>query len=86
MNEMYIISFNSTHNAIKMEKLLVQNNIKVTTLPTPREISASCGISIRFLLQDIEEVRKIMNENEVDNKGIFRVFKDEQGKRNIESM
>ena len=39
MNEMYIVAFNSTHHAIRTEKLLSENNIKVTTLPTPREIS-----------------------------------------------
>ena len=49
MNEMYIVSFNSTHHAIRTEKLLSENNMKVTTLPTPREISSSCGISVRFL-------------------------------------
>ena len=38
MNEMYIVAFNSTHHAIRTEKLLSENNIKVTTLPTPREI------------------------------------------------
>lgn len=86
MNEMYIISFNSTHNAIRTEKLLAENNIKVTTLPTPREISASCGISIRFLLENIDKVREIIKENEIDNKGIYRIFKNESGKRELEQM
>ena len=49
MNEMYIVSFNSTHHAIRLGKLLEEATIRATTLPTPREITASCGISIRFL-------------------------------------
>ena len=49
MNEMYIVSFNSTHHAIRLDKLLGESSVRATTLPTPREITASCGISIRFL-------------------------------------
>ena len=84
MNEMYIVSFNSTHNAIRTEKLLVENDVVVTTLPTPREISASCGISIRFLKDDVENVRRIIKENEVENKGIYRVSKNSDGKRSVD--
>ena len=55
MNEMYIVSFNSTHHAIRLDKLLGEASVRATTLPTPREITASCGISIRFLYEDIEK-------------------------------
>ena len=44
MNEMYIVSFNSTHHAIRLDKLLGEASVRATTLPTPREITASCGI------------------------------------------
>ena len=54
MNEMYIISFNSTHQAIKCDKAFGKNEIDYTVLPTPREISQSCGMSIRFGLEDID--------------------------------
>ena len=42
MNQMYIVSFNSTHHAIRSEKLFGENSLKVMALPTPREITASC--------------------------------------------
>ena len=35
---MYIISFNSTHQAIKCDKAFGKNEIDYTVLPTPREI------------------------------------------------
>ena len=56
MNEMYIISFNSTHQAIKCDKAFGKNEIDYTVLPTPREISQSCGMSIRFGLEDIPQL------------------------------
>ena len=41
MNEMYIVSFNSTHHAIRLDKLLGESSVRATTLPTPREITPS---------------------------------------------
>lgn len=38
-----IISFNSTTQALKASKLLPKGEV----IPTPRKISASCGLSIR---------------------------------------
>ncbi|OJT74733.1 hypothetical protein BM530_14345, partial [Clostridioides difficile] len=55
MNQMYIVSFNSTHHAIRSEKLFGENSLKVMALPTPREITASCGISIKFSFEDMEK-------------------------------
>ena len=60
MNEMYIISFNSTHQAIKCDKAFGKNEIDYTVLPTPREISQSCGMSIRFGLEDIDTIKKLL--------------------------
>lgn len=79
MNEMYFVSFNSTHHAIKSEKIFLENKINCTTLPTPREVSASCGISIRFLKEDLDKVIKVLDESEF--RGIFRLVKDEDGKK-----
>lgn len=81
METMYIVAFNSTHNAIKTEKLLQKDDIKATTLPTPREISASCGISIKFEKEDLERVKNILSENNIDCKGLFMIEKHEGGKR-----
>lgn len=82
MGTMYIVAFNSTHNAIKSEKLLQDANLKVTTLPTPREISASCGISIKFEKVDVDTVKSILSENKIEFKGFYVIEKLEGGKRN----
>ncbi len=84
MNEMYIISFNSTHHAIRTDKLLNEENIKSTTLPTPREITASCGISIRFLLENLENIKEIVKDNKIEIKGIYKISKNLDGKKEVE--
>ncbi len=81
MNNFYLIAFNSTHHAIRTEKLLKNLEIKTMTLPTPREIAASCGLSIKFDIEDFEKIKKTMHENSLERKGIYHLIKDEQGKR-----
>lgn len=81
MNDFYIISFNSTHHAIRTEKLLMDAGLTVITLPTPREIAASCGLSIKFDFENLDRVNEIMNENNLERRGVFHINKDSNGER-----
>lgn len=83
MNEMYIVAFNSTHHAIRTDKVLNEKNLKVTTLPTPREISSSCGISVRFLKEDMDTVLDSLEENEILYNGIFKVNRIDGGQKEV---
>lgn len=51
-NTFYVISFENTHTAMLAQKLL-KPNFKFQVIPTLREITQSCGISI--MLQDITQ-------------------------------
>ena len=74
MEEKYfVISFDSTHHAIKGEKLLKESNINVKMMPTPREITASCGLSIRFENEDFEKIEDIIKDSELSIKGIYEM-------------
>lgn len=81
MDNFYLISFNSTHHAIRTEKLLLGEGFKIMTLPTPREIAASCGLSIRFEKEDMEKINRIMEENFLERRGIFYLKKSDNGIR-----
>lgn len=83
MNDFYIISFNSTHHAIRAEKLLVEAGLSVMTLPTPREIAASCGLSIKFEFNDIEVINNIMKDNSIERRGIYHILKKESKREAI---
>ena len=67
-----IITFNSTHHAISGEKIFKDNEITFKTIPTPREITLSCGLSILFNLEDIERVRELHKDNMLSIKGIYK--------------
>ena len=86
MNEMYIVSFNSTQYAMRADKLIRENNITSTTLPTPREITASCGISIRFLKEDLEKVSSILKNNSVEFKGLYHIKRLENGQKEVNKI
>lgn len=44
--ETYVIAFESTHAAMATERAL--SHVKTTMLPTPKAISAGCGMSLKF--------------------------------------
>lgn len=67
----YVISFDSTHHAIKAEKLFKEHNLNIKMMPTPREITASCGLSIRFESGDLQEVEDIINTEDLAVKGKY---------------
>ena len=55
-----LISFASVHQAIKAETLLARAGLAVTPLPTPREISVSCGQCLLFAAKDQNQVLAIL--------------------------
>ncbi len=81
----YVISFDSTHHAIKAEKLFKEHNLNIRMMPTPREITASCGLSIRFEVGDLEEVEDIINQEELAVKGKYKM-KREDGVRSAQKI
>ena len=74
----YVITFNSTYHAIRGEKLLLNENLIVRTIPTPREITESCGLSIKFIEEDLEKIKYIIKENDLNIKGIYELSKDKK--------
>ncbi len=81
MDEIYgVVTFNSTHHAIRGEKILKDINIKIKTIPTPRDITSSCGLSIKFEIDNYKEVKSIIMENKLEIKGIYKIIKSEKGR------
>ncbi|MEW9121403.1 MAG: DUF3343 domain-containing protein [Thermotaleaceae bacterium] len=78
--EFYVIAFESTHHAMQTEKYL-KTKFSIETIPTPREISASCGLSIKFSRDIFADVTDMLKK---ENRGyhVFRVERKE-GKRQI---
>lgn len=69
----YVIAFDSTHYAISTEKKLVAAGAPITMVPTPREISTSCGLSIRIRDEDLETVLAALGETSKEGMTLFRI-------------
>ena len=75
-NEVYgVLTFESTHHPISGEKVFKEAGLKFKTIPTPREITSSCGLSIRFNLDDLENIVEKIKETELAIKGVYKLTK-----------
>lgn len=61
----YIALFFSQNGAVKYNSFLKKQNLQGVMLPTPRNLSSSCGIAVRFnydlpisniLIEDIDKI------------------------------
>lgn len=71
----YVIAFESTHAAMATERAL-KPLAKITMLPTPKAISAGCGMSIKFEATDDAEAVSLAG-NSPDAKGMAALFRQE---------
>lgn len=77
---MIIVAFASTHDALEIEDALIKNDIDLRTIPTPREITAGCGISLKLDEKYLQYVNKILKEHDIINIQIFCEIIDEDKK------
>lgn len=79
-----IVTFNSTHHAISGEKIFKDKEIPFKTIPTPREITLSCGLSILFSLEDIDKVKELHSNEILSIKGIYKYTIEGKNKSIVE--
>lgn len=58
----YVIAFESTHAAMAANKALAAAGCAFAMIPTPREISAGCGMSLRFAASSDAEAQATAEE------------------------
>ena len=73
--EYTLITFKSTHYAIGAEEIFEAEDMDFKTIPTPREVSHSCGLSILFGIDDLEKVKVIVQEKNIKIDGLYRFLK-----------
>lgn len=66
-----VITFESTHRAIKAEKALSSFDIEI--IPTPRQLTANCGISIRGRIEDLSGIQKALGDSYGDMNQAYEV-------------
>ena len=60
MNEKYLLlTFNSVNHTMQLEKELKNLEKKFKKIPTPREVSRSCGLAILLDPNELETVKSL---------------------------
>ncbi len=77
----YLFTFKTTSYALKAEKTLKTANMEFTVIPTLREISTSCGLSIKISPDYYEETEQLLITNKVPIDSVYKVEK--LGKKNV---
>lgn len=76
-----IATFDNTHHALRFEKTLKENQIKLTVMPVPREVSASCGLSVKFSIDDFSSIKELTGANEILVKKFYEILMEEGRRR-----
>jgi len=77
-----VISFKSTHDAIKGETLIKREGTEGRLIPLPPEVSAGCGLALRLDPKDLEAVTSLFDAEGVKYDGIYGLTR-EDGKRKV---
>ncbi|NLW44855.1 MAG: DUF3343 domain-containing protein [Syntrophomonadaceae bacterium] len=76
LNEYCVITFTTTSAALKGEKLMKAADRRFVIMPTPRELSTSCGLSLKVKPEDVRESYRILREGGVDVEGVYHLSRD----------
>ena len=78
-----LLTFISTHQALKAEKIFKSHNIKVELIPTPREISSECGFALMIYIKDEQDLTKLKNEITIKFENSY-TLSEHQGEKRYE--
>ncbi len=54
--------FHSVHRVMKAEKVLKDRQLNILLIPAPRQLSADCGMAIRYPRELHSEVKQVLAE------------------------
>ncbi len=83
MKTFMFIAFDSTHHAIYFEKLL-EPHFAIEMIPTPREVTASCGLSLKFHEDDLKSIMKDLEDEDVSGLRLFTYIRNAYESKAIE--
>ncbi|MCU6791893.1 MULTISPECIES: DUF3343 domain-containing protein [Paenibacillus] len=73
---MLLMAFDSTQQALRAEMLLEYADIENDMCPTPKQITAGCALSLEFPEDDLDQVKQIVSEENVEIRGIYMKKED----------
>lgn len=75
MNTERVITFSSTHQAMKAEEILTEENYELELVPTPRQLSSECGFALLIVGADSKSIYNSCQKNQIGFSGIYKKIK-----------
>lgn len=72
----YYVLFPNHDNGMRLYRKMKENGLKCTIAPTPREASKCCGISLLVKKEDLDQIRQIVKEKQIEILQIAEIKKD----------
>ena len=72
----HYVLFPNHDNGMRLYGILKEAGIKATIAPTPRAASKCCGISLLVREEDLEAIRKFIDENHIEILKIAAIERD----------
>lgn len=78
MRDVYgLAAFRSRQQVLRFEAALRQRNVPARVVSTPRGISMGCGLSVRFPMEALQDVRRALAAQNTGNLiGLYRAEYD----------
>ncbi|WP_255467476.1 DUF3343 domain-containing protein [Raoultibacter phocaeensis] len=70
----YLLAFESTHAAMAANRALA--SVQPVVMPTPRSITASCGMSLRFEAEDVDRAWALASSAK-ESRGLASLYAEE---------
>ncbi|MDI3534171.1 MAG: hypothetical protein PWQ82_536 [Thermosediminibacterales bacterium] len=67
----YVITFPTTHHALKFEQFIKEKGFNSRLIPVPREISSSCGLAARFEEDNLHEISQLVKANSIEYESLY---------------
>jgi hypothetical protein len=74
-----VILFHTTSAVMRAEAVLLNAGVPIQLIPTPREFSSNCGISIRFQWQDSGRVKELISQGNLEFDSIQEMVEPDKG-------
>jgi len=61
-----VITFHSTHYALKSERVLKKAKYNIKLVPVPRQFSSNCGLALQFDCENGDVFKELFAANKVE--------------------
>ncbi|MFA9463725.1 MAG: DUF3343 domain-containing protein [Velocimicrobium sp.] len=79
--EEYYVLFHNHHSGMELYQALKRRNIQTTIVPTPRRVSACCGISLMIQKEDMEKIVECIEFDKIEIQKIVALENANDAKR-----